>query len=142
MASNIDCISIARSVAVFQNSKSLRIQLLLVLLPLSGIQLSQALVPQNFELLVGLLELRIHVTLIELVALGDGVLLVRLVPLSVPPDRVQLARVARIVRLVVLTGASLHNRMLWVLEILARRLHIFFFYIFLKIITTERLIKQ
>ena len=92
-------------------------------MPLASIQLTQALVPQNFELLVGLFQLGVHVAFIELVALGDGVLLIRLMPLSVPADGIELTSVALIVPLVVLAGPALHDRVLGVAEVLASWLH-------------------
>ena len=76
------------SVAVIEDSQALSIELGLKLLPLLSIQFFQTLAPQNFQFFVGLLELSIHVLLVKLIALADGVLFVCLVPFSVSSDGV------------------------------------------------------
>ena len=92
--------------SVLEDGEALRVQLSLVLLPLARIKLLQSLVPQNFELLVGLLQLKFHVLLIGLVALAHCELVVSFVPLCVPSDRIQLTRVVLEVVLVVFAGAQ------------------------------------
>ena len=102
------------SLTVSEDCESLRIEFGLIRLPLARVQFFEALISENFELLVGLLQLGIHVPLIELIALAHSVLFIGLVPLSVASNRVELARVTRVMFNVVLSLTSLHNRVLGV----------------------------
>ena len=81
------------SLAVLEDGKTLRVELLFILLPLGRVKLSQALIAQNFKLFICLRQLSIDVLLIGSVALADGELLVGLVPFSVAANRIQLSRV-------------------------------------------------
>ena len=103
------------SLAVLEDSKTLCVELLFILLPLASVKLSQALVPQNFQLFVCLRQLCIDSFLICKVALSNSQLLIGLVPLGIASDGVQLACVALVVVNVVRACALLHDSVLGVL---------------------------
>ena len=86
----------ASSVSVFQNCESLPVKLLLVLLPLVGVQLFQPLVSENFQFFISLLELCVHGKFVLLVLLSNCVLLIGFVPGGNSCDRSDLSRVATV----------------------------------------------
>ena len=102
------------SLAVLVDSKTLCVELLFILLPLASVELSQALVSQNFQLFVCLRQLSIDLFLICKVALSNSQLLIGLVPLGIASDGMQLASIALEVVYVVRACALLHDSVLGV----------------------------
>ena len=76
------------SVTIMVNGQTLIVQLFLKLLPLGLVEFAQALIPQNLQFLIGLLQLDLHVPLVEEVGLADGKLLLSLMPLGITTDSI------------------------------------------------------
>ena len=70
------------------DGQTLIIQFLLMLLPLALVEFAQALISQNLQFSVCLLQLDLHVSLIKNVGLADGKLLLSLMPLGITTDSI------------------------------------------------------
>ena len=76
------------SVTIMVDGQTLIIQFFLMLLPLALVEFAQALVPQDLQFLVCLLQLDLHVSLTKNVGLADGKLLLSLMPLGITTDSI------------------------------------------------------
>ena len=121
------------SQAIFSDSKALIVQLLFPLLPLLSVQPLQTSISQRAQLFVRLLQLLLYLLFVLRVALTHRVLIIRLVPLCVAPNGLQLAHILLLVPFGVLSRAALHNVRVsfcprWLL--LNLLLHSFVFFVF------------
>ena len=97
------------SQAIFRNSQSLIVQFLLPLLPLLRVQPLQASISQRAQLFVRLLQLLLYLLFVLRVPLAHRVLVIRLVPLGVAPNGLQLTHILLLVSFGIFSRAALHN---------------------------------